>query len=175
MLTQIDLCSRALLKIGERPIASLTEDSAAAKIAASLYDPAIDALLCAHRWRFATKKIRLSKTPDGDFLLPPGVLRVTDCDAAEYDIVGSRVAAAADEIEITAIVRAGADLFPSYFQAAAATRLAMEFCVPLTGNQNARALLNALYENELRAAKFADSASARVLPIGDFPLLSARF
>jgi hypothetical protein len=108
-------------------------------------------------------------------MLPPDVLRVIGCDAAEYDVAGNRVAADADEIEVTAVARVAADRFPPYFQAAAAAKLAMEFCVPLTGNQNAHALLNALYENELRAAKFADSASAPAKPIGNFPLLSARF
>jgi hypothetical protein len=175
MLTKIDLCSQALLKIGERPIASLTEDSAAANVAAGLYDLTIDALLCAHRWRFATKKIRLAKTEGGDFPIPRDVLRIADCDAAGYEVIGNKITAAENEIEITAVARANADQFPSYFQTLAATRLAMEFCIPLTGDQNTYAMLNALYERELGGAKFIDSAAAPAKPIGRFSLLSARF
>jgi hypothetical protein len=175
MLTKIDLCSRALLKIGEKPIASFEDDTAAAKIAKSLYDAAIDAMLSGYNWRFATKKYRLGKTQSGTFALPADVLRVVGCDRRDYQIAGRAITADADEIEITAIARIGPESFPPYFAAAAATKMAMEFCIPLTGNQNTLALLNALHENEMRAAKFIDSASAAIRPIDDFSLLSARY
>jgi hypothetical protein len=175
MLTKIDLCSRALLKIGEQPIAGFNEGSAASKIAAGLYELAVDALLCAHPWRFATKKIRLAKTSGGYFLLPTDVLRIIGCDADGYEIAGNKITAEPDEMEIIAVARAGAERFPSYFQTLAATKLAMEFCIPLTGNQNTYALLNALYENELRAAKTIDSAAIPAKSSGGSSLLSARF
>ena len=60
MLTKIDLCSMALLKLGESPIQSLVDDSASAKLARTLFNPVIDALLALHPWRFATQEIALN-------------------------------------------------------------------------------------------------------------------
>ena len=44
MFTKIDLCSMALLKLGEKPIQSWREDSAAAQLARTLFDPVIETL-----------------------------------------------------------------------------------------------------------------------------------
>ena len=174
MLTKIDLCSRALLKLGEKPIASFSEDTAAAKIAGELCDITLDALLCLHNWNFAEKKCELSKTGDGFFILPGDILRVMECDA-KYEIRGNRIFSDAERIEISATARVGAEMFPPHFAMAAATRLAMEFCVPLTGDRNAFALLNAMWGGELRQAKFIDSA-ARIAPaIKNFSLITTRF
>ena len=50
MLTKIDLCSMALLKLGENPIQSLSDDTAAAKLGRTLVDFVIDTLLAMHPW-----------------------------------------------------------------------------------------------------------------------------
>ena len=47
MLTKIDLCSMALLKIGEQPIQSLMDDTASAKLCRTLFDTITDTLLAA--------------------------------------------------------------------------------------------------------------------------------
>ena len=61
MLTKIDLCSMALLKLGESPIQSLLDDSAAAQLSRTLFDPVVDALMALHPWRFATQQLKLVK------------------------------------------------------------------------------------------------------------------
>jgi hypothetical protein len=175
MLTKIDLCSQALLKIGENAIASFDDDTAASKIAKSLYDITIDVLISGHSWRFASKKYRLQKTEAGNFLIPAEILRITGCNCPNYEITGNRINANADEIEITATTRVAPEFFPPYFAAAAIAGLAAEFCIPLTGNQNTFALMNALCENELRNAKFIDSTTSAPQFIKNFSLLSARF
>ncbi len=172
MLTKIDLCSMALLKLGERPIQSLVDDSAAAQLARTLFDPVIDALIAAHPWRFATRQIHMVKNSDGDFLIPADVLRVIKTCG---DIVGNKIHAPTDTMDIVALVRVAPDAFPAYFVSVAATRLAMEFCVPLTGDQNVFRMLAALYESELQSAKFTDSTTAPAHAIDNFSLLNARF
>jgi len=174
MQTKIDLCNEALLKIGEKTIDSFNDDDAAAQIAGKLYDVVIDNLLCLHAWRFAIKKFELAKTEDGDFVRPSEALRIISCDNPRHDAVGDRIKSDADKIEITAVARVGAESFPAYFSAAAITKLAMEFSIPLTGNQNTFAILNALFEAELRAAKFIDSSFGANQAIADFPLITVR-
>ena len=79
MHTKIDLCSTALLKLGERPIQSLTEDTAAAQLARTLFDSVMDMLLAMHPWRFACRRFDIVKNEDGVFIIPTDVLRILKC------------------------------------------------------------------------------------------------
>ncbi|MBQ8686556.1 MAG: hypothetical protein IJ517_02235 [Alphaproteobacteria bacterium] len=172
MLTKIDLCSMALLKLGENPIQSLTDDSAAAKLSRTLFDVTMDSLVALHPWHFATQELELTKNTDGDFLIPANVLRVLKTCGR---IVGNRIISDGDTITIVALVHTLPENYPSYFVSLAATRLAMEFCVPLTGNQTVFRMLVALYETELQTAKFIDSTTSIPDGISEFSLLNSRF
>lgn len=172
MLSKIDLCSMALLKLGESPIQSFTDDSASSQLARTLYDLVTDALLSMHPWRFATQEIDLTKNTDGDFIIPSNVLRVLKTNGR---IMGNRIKSDLPSIQIIGIVRTSPDMFPSYFVSLVATRLAMEFCIPLTGNQTVFRMLTALYENELQTAKFIDSTTSVSDVFQDFSLINSRF
>lgn len=172
MFTKIDLCSMALLKLGENPIQSLTDDSAPAKLSRTLFDTVMDSLMSMHPWHFAVQSINLVKNTDGNFLIPADVLRILKTPG---NIMGNRIVADPDSITIIAVVRKTPDVYPSYFISVAATRLAMEFCMPLTGNQNIYRMLVALYESELQTAKFIDSTTSVPNGISDFSLISSRF
>lgn len=172
MLTKIDICSMALLKLGEAPIQSLTDDSAAARLARTLYEPIADTLLAMHPWHFASRTIELVRNTDGEFRLPSDCLRVIKCDG---QISGDKIISSQDKISITALMRIPAEMFPTYFASLAATKLAMEFCIPLTGEQAVFRTMAALYESELQTAKFIDSSACKPDAISDFSLISARF
>ena len=172
MLTKIDLCSMALLKLGESPIQSLVDDTVSAKLSRTLFNPVIDALLALHPWRFATQEITLNKNSEGDFLIPSDVLRVLKTNGK---LVGDKIISDNDSISILAVVRTVPEKFPSYFVSLAATRLAMEFCIPLIGDQTVFRMLVAMYETELQTAKFIDSTTSVSDAISDFALISARF
>ena len=172
MLTKIDLCSMALLKLGEKSIQSLLDDTPSAQLSRTLFDPVIDALLASHPWRFACKRFDLTKNSDGDFLIPSDCLRILKCDG---DIIGNKITSNLDTISILAIVRVSVENFPSYFVSLAATKLAMEFCIPLIGEQNVFRMLAALYETEIQSAKFIDSTTCVNQDIENFSLINARF
>lgn len=172
MLTKIDICSMALLKLGENPIQSLTDDSAPAKLARTLFDTVMDGLLSLHPWRFATQTLDLVRNTDGNFLIPSNVLRVLD---APGRIIANRVITDTPTTTITAVVKTPSEQYPGYFVSLAATRLAMEFCIPLSGNQNIFRMLVALYETELQTAKFIDSSTCNQSGIRDFSLIDSRF
>lgn len=172
MLTKIDLCSMALLKLGESPIQSLLDDTAAAKLSRTLFDTVIDALLTMHPWRFASQEIKLVKNASGNFLIPSDVLRVLKTNGR---VVGDKIYSDSDNISIIAVTKTAPEKFPSYFASLAATRLAMEFCVPLLGNQTIFRMLVALYESELKTAKFIDSTTSVCDSVSDFSLVSSRF
>lgn len=172
MLTKIDLCSMALLKLGEAPIQSLSDDTAAAQLARTLFEPITDALIASHPWRFAIRQLDLVSDSDGNFVIPNNVLRVLKSNG---DIVGNKIIAPSDKITITACVRVEVDKYPSYFLSVVATKLAMEFCIPLSGDQTVFRMLTALYESELQSAKFTDSTTSPTAQIDKFSLIDTRF
>ncbi len=172
MLTKIDLCSMALLKLGEEPIQSLTDDSAAAKLSRTLFDTVVESLLSIHPWTFATQILDLNKTTDGNFLIPSDVLRIISVSGS---IVGNRIYSDSDSVSVTAVVRVLPEKFPGYFASLVATRLAMEFCIPLLGDQTVFRMLAALYESELQTSKFIDSTICPSSAIGKFSLIDTRF
>lgn len=172
MLTKLDLCSMALLKFGEKSIQSLNEDCPSAQLARTLFDPVIDALLSLHPWRFATQEITLTANTDSEFLIPTNVLRILKTTGR---IVGNKIVAPGKTLKVIAIVRTGPKNMPGYFVSLAATKLAMEFCIPLSGDQTVFRMLAALYETELQSAKFIDSTTAPSPNIETFSLINARF
>ncbi|MDR0803715.1 MAG: hypothetical protein LBO08_01320 [Rickettsiales bacterium] len=173
-MTQIDLISLALLKLGEKPIAALDENSAAAMLAAAVWDMTIDNLTAAHPWRFATMKYDLTRSASGGFAIPTDVLRIISCSESNFEIIGNEIFTAAENIKIIAIAKKSCEFFPSHFIGVAATKLAMEFCMPLTGDQNLFRTLSGLYELELANAKFIDSSNSPIRGIQNFPLIGVR-
>src|SRR5688500_10711972 len=81
-LSDIALCSRALIRLGAAPIASFNDGTAESEIAGALFGPVRDALLSAYGWSFATGQVALSgleSPPVADyqkaFQLPTDFLR----------------------------------------------------------------------------------------------------
>lgn len=173
MYTKIDLCTMALLKLGEKPIESLQDSSPAAQLARTLFDSVVDTLIAMHPWRFACKKFDLTKNDDNEFLIPDDCLRIIKCDG---EIIGDKIISPAEKISIITVVRASPESFPGYFASLVATKLAMEFCIPLMGDQTVFRMLAALYETELQTAKFIDSTTSHTSNnINNFSLVNIRF
>ena len=186
-LTALELCSRALLRLGAQAIASLEEGTAEAEIAAGLYPGTRDALLSAHPWSFATGQDtlpRLEAVPAADFRhafqLPAGFLRALSAGGPgagrglTYRLLEDRLHADADRVTLTYVFRPDEAVFPAFFAAALVARLSAEFCIPLTENTSRAQLLASQAEAELRAARRADSQQATTRAIGNFPLIAAR-
>ena len=162
----------ALLKLGEKPIQSFADDSAAAQLARTLFDPITDTLIASHPWRFAIRTYELTKTADDDFVIPSDVLRVLKNPGK---IQNGRIIAPQDTISIVALVRVSPESYPSYFVSLAVTKLAMDFCVPMTGDNAIFRMLAALFETEFQSAKFIDSTTATSANIENFSLINARY
>jgi hypothetical protein len=60
-LTDVALCSRALIRIGAAPITSFDDGTAEAEIAGALFGPVRDALLSAYAWSFASGQVALEE------------------------------------------------------------------------------------------------------------------
>lgn len=183
----IELSSRALVKLGARPIGSFADETTEARVAASLYPLVRDALLCAHPWSFATTKVALTaeaSEPVADFehafLLPDGFLKALSVGHGArgrglvFQIVNREIHTNTDEIVLSYVFRADEADFPPYFAAALVTRLAAEFCIPITENTARAERFSRLADEELRLAKLVDSQQDTPRRVEDFTLIEAR-
>jgi hypothetical protein len=186
-LTALALSSRALLRLGAQPIASLTEGTAEAEAAANLYPGIRDALLSAHPWSFATGQAvlpRLTAVPLADFAhafqLPSGFLRALSAGTTgrgrgiPYRINEGRLHADAEQVTLTYLFRPDESAFPPFFAAALVARLAAEFCLPLTESASRAEVLFRLAEQDLRHARQVDSQQDTPRAIEGFPLVDVR-
>ncbi|MCS6877484.1 MAG: hypothetical protein N2038_10370 [Geminicoccaceae bacterium] len=186
-LTEAELCSAALVKLGARPVASLDEPTVEAELAARLYPVVRDATLLAHPWAFSLAQAELERDPvppAGDFAasfrLPPDLLRTLSAGCGEsgrglvYRVFGNRLHADATRVLLTYQRRPAAAEFPPHFVAALVARLAAELCLPLTENAARAEVLHRLAASELKLAKSVDSQQATPRAIEDFTLVEAR-
>lgn len=186
-LSAIELCARALIKLGAAPITAFTEPTAEAEVARNLYAPIRDALLSAHPWSFATAQAslpRLVGEPVADFAfayqLPPDFLRALSAGAGPtsrglvYRIVTNRLHTDAEEAVLNYIFRPAEGSFPPFFDYVVIARLAAEFCLPLTESGARAELLGQMAEVEFRRAKLVDSQQNAPAALDDFTLIGAR-
>lgn len=186
-LSPVALCSRALLKIGSKPIQSFYDDRAEADIALAFFEPTRDALLSAYPWRFAVAQMtlpRLNQTPIADYpyayQLPSDCLRVLSVGQGNasrgvtYRRVGNTLLCHAEDITIDYIFRPDDEIAPAYFEQALMVRLAAEFCLPLTENVSRAEMLYRLADTEFERAKRIDAQQDTPRALDDFSLLNAR-
>lgn len=186
-LSAVELCATALLKIGAQPITTLEDDSAEAACARRLYPLTRDALLSVHPWSFTLAQARL--VPAGDipiadfahgFDLPVDHLRTISVGVGGrsrglvYRIQGRRILTDATEVVLGYQRRVDESELPPFFMPLLVTRLAAEFCIPLTEGSSRAMDLYRLAEIELRTARLIDSQQATPQSFEDFTLIAAR-
>lgn len=64
MSTPIDICNSALVKVGQEPISSFTEESKSARVLRIQYPVIRDRLIQDHYWNFAVKTENLALLPE---------------------------------------------------------------------------------------------------------------
>jgi len=182
--TAIDLASNAMLLIGEETIASFTDDSTAALVAANLYGPTFEALLTQHPWRFASSKATLSRltaTPvnqwDYAYQLPSDFLVAQHVDAGNnnYQIYGSKLYSDKTSIVLDYTYKPDESLLPAYFAEVLEFKLASVFAIPITESATKGEYYAALANNALTRARTIDSqATPTITPSEGSPLINAR-
>ncbi|MCK6417825.1 MAG: hypothetical protein L6Q57_02660 [Alphaproteobacteria bacterium] len=186
-LTDIALCSRALIRIGAAPITAFDDESAEAEISGALYAPARDALLSSYPWSFASGQVALSLLPEAPladypyaFGLPSDFLRAISVGTGSkgrglnYRIARSALHTFSDSAVLTYVFRPDESEFPPYFDQALIARLAAEFVIPVTENTSRAEALFALAEKEFQRARQIDAQQDSPNRIENFSLIDAR-
>ncbi len=186
-LNDVALCSRALMRIGCKPIASFDDGSAESEIAGALYAPTRDALLSAYGWSFATGQValaRLSDAPLADYTyayaLPNDFLRALSAGTGargrglNYRIARNALHCDAESIMLTYIFLPDESEFPPFFASALIARLAAEYCIPLTESTSRAESLYALANTEFMRARQIDAQQDAPSRLESFPLVDVR-
>lgn len=186
-LSDTALCARALIRIGAAPITSFEDRTAEAEIAGALFSNVRDALLSSYGWSFASGQIalnQLSEAPIADYAhayqLPNDFLRAMSAGSGargrgiNYRISGGTLHTNASEVILSYVFRPEEEAFPPYFDQALITRLAAEFCIPITESTSRAETLFRLSEREFQRARQIDAQQDTPGRIEDFTLIDVR-
>ncbi len=186
-LSDIALCSRALIKIGAAPITSFDDGSAESEIAGALYAQLRDALLSAYAWSFASGQLALDQlavTPVADYdyayQLPNDFLRALSAGSGtrgrglNYRIVSGALHTNAPDVVLTYIFRPDESSFPPYFDAALIAKLSAEFTIPVTESTSRSETMMRMAEREFERARQIDAQQDTPGRIEDFTLIDVR-
>ncbi len=186
-LNDVGLCSRALIRLGAAPITSFADGTAESEIAGALYGPTRDALLSAYGWTFASGQIALTPLvtpPLADyaraFQLPNDYLRAMSAGQGgrgrglHYRIARGALHTDASEVMLSYIFRPEEEEFPPFFDMALISRLAAEFCIPITENTSRADALYRLADLEFSRARQIDAQQDSPNRIENFSLTDIR-
>ena len=158
----VDICNIALGHLGESRIASLEDESPAARACTLHYISARDAVLRSHRWNFAQARAILSRLDDApvfgwsyQYELPADCVRVLEVNGSEggdvitdeYIVEGRRVLTNASEVRLVYCKRVEdvSDFDPLFVQAFA-VQLAIYLSETIRGTTGKTAELTQAYE-----------------------------
>ena len=168
MASIVEICNRALQKLGAERITSLTQDSENARTINVCFDAVRDAELRAHPWNFAIKRVQLAAdstapafTYDNAFTLPSDFLRLLPPDDdynyndLDWQIEGKKILTNdGAPLNVRYIYRVSdPNQYDSLFVEALACRLAVELCEQLTQSNTKAQIVRDDYVRAIREAK----------------------
>ena len=186
MTTPVSICSGALVMLGDKPIASLTENTDRARMAANLYPDERAGFLRAHPWNAAIKRVTLSPSstaPAFDsfsvFDLPSDCMRVLSVGSENDSRGGYRVEGRSILYPgAVAYLRYVADVPESMWDAhmilAMKTRMAALMSYAVTGSATLAQSWLEQSKTELRTAKTTDGQEDPPEDLDDGQLLESR-
>lgn len=156
MLSPLEICNRALSKLGQRHITGLdkTQDPISQQCAL-LYHPARREVLCACRWSFAVKASVLKSIPKSFYKtqtipppfsfayeLPEACLRVLDVPLKKWSLSGRQLMTMQEgNARLTITYIEDSEMVEDWdplFTEALVCRLAEKLCLPVTGSHTLR-------------------------------------
>lgn len=166
-ISQVEICNMALLKIGDKAITDLKEDSKEAKLCRQFYDITRDKELRSHPWNFSMSRAELAELTETPafgwahkFQLPNDCLRIIEMSDrnTEYIIEGRELLTNSGTAKII-YQKSVTDTtkFDMLFVGAFSLKLAMTIAFPLTADRGLVESLEMEYQRDLRDAKFIDA------------------
>ena len=167
MASVIEICNRALDKLGQGSITSLGDGTTAANLCNRNYAVTRDQLLRDHPWNFAVRRAQLAPSAQAPswgfstkFPFPNDYLRlleVYNLSTNDYQVEGRAILANGSVLKIRYIRRVDdPNEFDASFIDVLATRLAFQMCEAITQSNQKKQSLWEEFEDVLTRAKRAD-------------------
>ncbi len=170
-VTPYDLCSRAFVLVGARPIEDFEGGSAESIAAGQVYEQLVEECLSDHRWEFASEMAVLSPMatlPKGKWAkfyeLPGSNLLVRGCYAQDgetpikYGRVQNRIACdETTQIVVDFTWRVAESLWPPYFRKFVTKKLAQSFAMGIARNESMAEAFGKEAMGDFKDAKRLDS------------------
>lgn len=188
--SEVEICRNALLLLGDSEISSFDDEGDRVTLIANLWPNAREAVLRAHPWNCAVKRVALAAeatAPDFDyaysFLLPGDWLRTLSVgqkgDAPAYEQEtrdGNRVILMDDSVCYLRYIFKNENVatYDSMLVAAMESYMAMLAAYPITKSAAVQERMASLYEGQLKRARSIDGQEQPPEDFGDFPLLAVR-
>lgn len=163
MIGAVQICNRALSKIGDDiSILSLDDDIKQARYCKALYEDTLNFVLRSYAWKFAIKRYSLAPNLDtpafGDevmFDVPTDCLRVlAQKENREFKLEGNKIYYDDNIFEFWGITKiTDTNKFDSCFVEVLSLYLAIDLCVPLTGDYQKKNQLETELQSRLQIAK----------------------
>jgi hypothetical protein len=188
MASAVEICNRALIRLGEDTITSLDDDSDRARVCNGVYAEVSETLLSEYPWNCAVYRAELAQLVDTPvwnyaycYQLPtdPYCLRVleTDLDITDYpwEVEGRTLVTDANTVKIKYLaLLTDENAIPPFLRELIAVRLAAEICYPITGDPKLALGLWELYARKEREAKLTDGQEGTPRVIDSTDLTSVR-
>lgn len=163
MISIVSICNRALSKIGDDiSILSLDDDIKQARYCKALYEDTLNFVLRSYAWKFAIKRYSIARNLDTPafgnenvFDVPVDCLRVlSERENREFKLEGNKVYFEDDIFDFWGIARiTDVTRFDSCFVEVLSLYLAIDLCVPLTGDYQKKNQLEQELDKRLAIAK----------------------
>ncbi|MGE4194718.1 MAG: hypothetical protein AB7E51_15130 [Pseudodesulfovibrio sp.] len=180
MASSIDICNLALVAVGEDPIASLSDGSAAATTCQVLYDRSRRSLLESHPWNFARGVATLGVSSEDPvygfeycYVIPTDCLRPIEltntvtrdgkAKQSTFRIVGRRLMTNVESAKLAYTSdEKDPNKYNEKFIEALAYKMAAFLAGKLSGNSDFQKNMLTLYEESLAKAKTMDAGTNRM-------------
>jgi len=181
--SKTEICSAALLALGQDPINSIDDQNERARLCKQLYEMVLDDELSLHRWKVARKRASLAKeaaTPAFgwayQYALPSDCLRVLSmANDVDYEIEGALLLTNDTSANIIYLYRnATVGAYGPGLTSALVARMAAELAMPVTKKDSIVKAAWAAYWSKIGQAIAADGQQGAVEVIEDRTLVDAR-
>lgn len=182
----VSICSNALLRLGDAPIASFDENNPRTQLVSNLYVQKRDAVLRAHTWNCAQKRVILSPELDSpafdwayQFQLPGDWLRTLSVGTAdnpdEYETEGRMILMDSNICRLRYIFRNDVEATWDTLLVDAMTEVMSATCAyAITKSTTQQANAQEIVQQVLKGARAIDGQDNPPQTLGDSPLLRHR-
>lgn len=185
MMTDIEICSHALILLGADEITTFSDETREAKLCNIIYELTVRTCLSDRNWTFSQNQVelnKLSQTPlfgyKSAFQLPTDYLRLCGKEnpALSHQIKESYLYCNAEQVKVNYIFRVLEDKFPAHFTEFLIHRLCEKLAIALMEDENKSAYYSKKVLQSRTIAGHIDSQSNGTIkmPLNNFSLIVSR-